>query len=79
MLDTAVAHHHNAIGELERLFLIVGDEHRGMAGLLVHLQQPAAELFAHLCVESAEGFIEQQQTRLDGERAGEGDALTLTA
>ena len=34
---------------------------------------------AHLGVERAEGLVEQQDARLDGERAGERDALALAA
>jgi hypothetical protein len=45
----------------------------------VELAQPAPEFLAHLGVECAEGFVEQQHFRADRERAGEGDALPLAA
>ena len=35
LLDAAVAQHHDAVGQLQRLFLVVGDEQRGLPGLLV--------------------------------------------
>ena len=46
LLDAAVVHHHHAVGDLERLFLIVGDEHAGDVDLVVQLAQPAAQLLA---------------------------------
>jgi hypothetical protein len=79
LLDAAVAHHHDAVGELESFLLIVGDEHRRMSGLPVDFDEPASELFSHLCVERPERLIEEKQARLDGKRAGKGDALALTA
>ena len=47
--------------------------------LVVDLAQPAAQLRAHLGVERAERLVEQQDARLDGERAGERHALALAA
>ena len=41
--------------------------------------QPLAQLGADLRVQRAEGLVEQQHARLDGERAGEGHALALAA
>ncbi len=61
------------------LFLVVGDEQRGDVQLVVQAAQPAAQLLAHLGVERAERLVEQQHARLDGERAGERDALALAA
>jgi hypothetical protein len=47
--------------------------------LVVQAAQPAAQLLAHLGVEGAEGLVEQQHARLDGQGAGEGHALALAA
>ena len=55
------------------------DEDGGVAGAVVDLAQPAAELAADLRVERAERLVEQQDARLDGERAGERHALPLAA
>src|SRR5690606_11072267 len=77
--DPALAHDHHAVGQLQRLFLIVGDEDRGVPGRFMDLAQPATKLLAHLRVERPEGFVEQQDFRLDGQRAGQGDALALAA
>ena len=50
-----------------------------MAGPVVELAQPAAQLAAHLGVERAERLVEQQHPRLDGQRAGQRHALALAA
>ncbi len=79
LLDPALAHHHHAVGEFQRLFLVVGDEQRGVAGAVVQLAQPFAQFLAHQRVERAERLVEQQHLRLDGKRAGERHALALAA
>ena len=72
-------HDDDEVGELHRLVLVVGDEDGGEAGLVVDFAQAAAELLADAGVERAEGLVEEEHARLDGERAGEGDALALAA
>jgi hypothetical protein len=47
--------------------------------LVVEAPQPCAQLLAHGGVERPEGLVEEQYTRLDGERAGERHALALAA
>jgi hypothetical protein len=47
--------------------------------VVVQAAQPAAQLLAHLGVERAEGLVEQQDLRLDGQRPGQRDALALAA
>ena len=79
LFDPAVVHHRDAIGQLQRLFLVVGDEHRDQAKLLVQLAQPAAQADAHLRVQRAERFVKQQQVRLNRQRAGQRHALALAA
>src|SRR6188768_2431148 len=69
---------HDVLRELERLFLVVGDQDRGDSGLLVQADQPFAKFEPHLGVERAERLIEQEHFGFDGERAGERDALPLT-
>src|SRR5262249_37401784 len=53
LLDLAAVQHDDAVGELDRLLLVVGDEDGGVAGAVVDLAQPAAELAADLGVEGA--------------------------
>ena len=79
LLDAALVQDGDAVGELQRLVLVVGDEDGGVAGRVVELAQPAAQLLAHLGVERAERLVEQQHPRLDRERAGQRDALALAA
>jgi hypothetical protein len=79
LLDTAVVHHHHAVGHLECLFLVVGDEHAGHVQLVVQAAQPAPQFLAHFGIECAERFVEQQHLGLDGQRARQRDALPLSA
>ena len=75
----ALVHDHDAVGDLERLFLVVGDEHAGDVNLVVQPAQPLAQLLAHLGVERAERLVEQQHLRLGRERPRQRDALPLAA
>ena len=60
LFDVSVVHNHDAIGELERFFLVVSDKDRGDLQLLLQAANPGAQFFAHLGVQSAERFIEQE-------------------
>ena len=51
------------IGHLEGLSLIVGDEQAGHVNLVVQFSQPYAKLVADLGVESAKGFVKEQDLR----------------
>ena len=79
LLDLALVHDDDAVGELERFFLIVRDEHARQVNLFVQPAQPAPQLLPHFGVERAERLVEQQHLRLDGQRARERDALPLAA
>src|SRR3954447_6877342 len=79
LLDASLGEHDDPVGELQRLLLIVRHEHRGNMDLLVQLTKPAPQFLAYLGVERAERFVEQQNARLDGERACERNALALAA
>ena len=72
-------HDGDAVGNFERLFLIVGDEDAGDVEFIVQPPEPAAEFFAHPGIERAEGLVEQQDTRLHGESARQSYALPLSA
>jgi hypothetical protein len=67
----------NAIGQLQGFVLIVGHEDRRLTRALMDIAQPTPQVLADLGVERAERFIEQENARLDGERAGERDPLPL--
>ena len=79
LLDPALVHHDDLLGDLHRLLLVVRDEDRRHVDLVVQAAQPLAQLAAHLRVERAERLVEQQHLRLHGERAGERHALQLAA
>ena len=79
LLDAARVHDRDAVGDLHRLGLVVGDEDRREPGAVVNFAQPNAQVLADLGVQRAERLVEQEHARLDGERAGEGDALLLPA
>ena len=78
LFNLAVVDHHHAVGDFERLFLIVRHEHAGEIDFIVQSAQPAAQFFAHFRIQCTEGLIEQQHLRLDGQRARERDTLPLT-
>src|SRR6266404_3343476 len=79
LLDVSIVHHDDSVGELERLFLIVGDEDAGDFDLVVEAAEPAAKFLADLGVERAERLVEQQYFGFDRECASECDSLTLAA
>ena len=79
LLDAALVHDDDPVGDLEGLLLVVRDEDAGDVDLVVQPAQPLAQLLAHLGVERAERLVEQQHLRLGGERARQRDALALAA
>ena len=79
LLDETVAHDGDAVGEVERFFLIVGHIKKGDAGALLYVLEFALHLLAQFEVERAERLVQQQQLRLQNQRAGNGDTLPLSA
>ena len=79
LLDAALIHHHHAIGDFERLFLVVGDEDGGDVDLLMQRTQPLTQFLTHLGIQRAERLVEQQDTRRDRQRPRERNALALAA
>ena len=77
--DAAAVHHGEPVRHLERLLLVVRDEHEGDADLALQRGQLGAQRVAQLGVEGAERLVEEEHRRLEDERAGEGDALLLAA
>jgi hypothetical protein len=74
-----VVEHHDLLGHLHGLLLIVGDEDGRHVHLVVEPAKPGAELLAHGGVERAERLVQEQHARLHGERAGQRHALPLPA
>ena len=79
LFDSALVHHHDPVGELERFFLIVRDENAGQMDFGVQPAQPPPQLLPDLRIERAERFVEQQHPGLDGQRARQRDSLPLPA
>jgi hypothetical protein len=75
----ALVHQHHLVGHFQRFFLVVGDEDAGDVQFVMQAAQPAAQFLAHLGIERAEGFVQQQHARLHGQRAGQRDTLALAA
>src|SRR6185295_17101424 len=73
------AHHHDHVAEEDRFIDAVRDEERGLLVLLPDAEQLVAHRLASLRVERAERLVEQQDLRIDGERAGDADALPHAA
>ncbi len=79
LLDPPLVHHHHLVGHFQRLFLVMGNEDAGKTHFVVQMPQPTAQVLAHLGVEGAERFVQQQQPGLHRQGAGQGDALALAA
>ncbi len=77
--DPAATHHRDPVGHGQRLVLVVRHEDEGDAELALQPLQLELHLGSQLEVERRERLVEQQDARLVGEGAGEGDALLLTA
>ena len=60
LLHPPLVQHHDLVGDLEGLLLVVGDEQAGHVHLVVEPPQPGAELVADLGVERAERLVEEQ-------------------
>src|SRR2546425_10367543 len=79
LLDPAVPHHRDAVGDRERLLLIVGDVEGRDPEVLLDPADLAAKTEPDLRVERRERLVEEEGLRAAGERAGERDPLLLAA
>ncbi|MCY1538511.1 hypothetical protein D9M68_740560 [compost metagenome] len=52
---------------------------RGDLQAALHLVDLGAHVGAHACVQRGQGFVQQDQGRVHGQRAGQGHALLLAA
>ena len=75
--DPAAVEEDDAVGDLERLLLVVRHEEAREVDLVVEPPEPAAQLLPHAGVERPERLVEEEDLRLDGEGAREGDPLPL--
>ena len=79
LLDPPPVHHRDAVGEAERLDLVVGDEQHGDAEPPLEDLHLDAHLLAELGVEVAERLVEEQDVRLVDQRPAEREPLHLPA
>ena len=79
LLDPAGAHHGDAVGDRQRLLLVVRHVDDRDAEQLLQAADLAAHLDAQLGVEIGERLVEQQHMRLDHDGARDRDALQLAA
>jgi hypothetical protein len=79
LLDDAIVHDGNAIGDRVRLFLIMGDEDRRDAESPLQFAQFSSDVGSHLGVKVGQRLVKQQYLRLDDDGAGDSDALLLAA
>ena len=69
----------DAVGQIDRLVDLVGDEQHGLSGFRPDLQQLLLHRFAGLRVERCERLVHQQDLRVHDQRAREIDALLHAA
>ena len=79
LLDLALVHHGDAVGDAHRLVLIVGHQDGGEAELALQPLDLDLHVEPEVAVERGERLVEQQDRGLDGQRAGERHPLLLAA
>ena len=79
LVDAAVLHDGDAVGQADRLVEVVGDEDDGLVQQRLQAQELVLHLAADQRIERRERLVEEPEFRLDGERAGDADALLLAA
>ncbi|MPM45846.1 hypothetical protein SDC9_92538 [bioreactor metagenome] len=79
LLNDAVLKHDDGVAHGQRFLLIMGDIDKRNAEALLHVLQFNLHFLAELEVERAERFVEEEHLRFVDKRAGDGDALLLTA
>ncbi len=77
--DQSLVHHRHAVRHGQRLFLIVRDIDERDTEISMQPSHFELKALAQLLVECAQRLIHQQQPRVEHDRAGQRDALLLTA
>ena len=77
--QAAEVHHADAVGDVLHHQEVVGDEEVGEAALVLQAAQEVDDLALDRDVERADRLVADDHLGLDGERAGDGDALALAA
>ena len=79
LLELALVHDHDPVGQGHGLLLVVGHEDDRDAQVALNLLQFFPHLLADLGVQGGEGLIQKQQGGLEQQGAGNGDTLLLAA
>ena len=79
LLQLACRHHADPVRHGQRLFLIMRHENEGDAGFGLQAFQLDLHFLAQLQIERRKRFVQQQNARLRGQRAGQSHALLLAA
>ena len=79
LLDLALIHDDDIVGNHQRLALVVGDIDRGDAELTLDAAEFELHFFAQLAVERSQRLVEKQQVGLEHQRARNRDTLLLPA
>jgi len=79
LFDSPLIEHDDGIRHLNRFLLIMGHEYAREMQFVMQTSQPSPQFMAHLAVESAKRFVQQQHVGIDGECPCEGHALPLAA
>ena len=77
LLDDALAHHRDAVGDAQCFFLIMGHVNRGNADLFLDVADRPTHFHAQLGVEVRERLVHEQHARMHDNRTGQGDTLLL--
>ncbi len=77
--EHTIGQHADLGSQRERFGHVVRDEHDGLAHPLLNAPELAMNLGARDRIERAERLVHEQNRRIGGERAGDADALPLTA
>src|SRR5207302_2445522 len=78
LLQPSRLHHPDAVGDGERLLLVVCHEERGDSDLQLHSTDLVAQSSSDFRIERRQWLVQKQNLWLDGERSGQGDTLLLT-
>ena len=77
--DAALIHDGDAVGDLDGLVKVMGDEHNGLAELALQAQKFVLKIGAYKRIKRREGLVQKPDGGVGGERAGDADALLHTA
>jgi hypothetical protein len=76
--DFAQVHDGDAVADVLDDGEVVGDEEVGEREFLLELFEEVDDLCLDRDVEGGDGFVEDEELRIQGERSGDADALALT-